>query len=258
MDSLGLYRLWASLQGIVIQPDRISSSRCSERVVVPVRLDIIQNVLVVAGIIVGIIFELVVLVILMVKKGISLSFVLREIQVLVKLLERRIETITVPYIVMAPVEETLSVDRVYKDYLISVQGVRWDRSIATTFATVTQTIAIDLSIATVLQLLLRRLKLSIATVRAVQSIATVHFLVKDKSGSISTDSSLIDLKPGRFPDHVTTNIFKYPKSMPSFTTSEYIFQAKRMHQVLLVSTKAEFSLDTLLRFHLLAEFDDGK
>ncbi|KAF3622273.1 hypothetical protein FXO38_31374 [Capsicum annuum] len=84
------------------------------------------------------------------------------------------------------------------------------------------------------------------------------FSGEDKSGSISTDSSLIDLKPGRFPDHVTANIFKYPKSMPSFTTSEYIFQAKRMHQVLLVSTKAEFSLDTLLRFHLLAEFDDGK
>ncbi|KAF3639923.1 hypothetical protein P3S67_022927 [Capsicum chacoense] len=81
---------------------------------------------------------------------------------------------------------------------------------------------------------------------------------EDKSGSISKNSSLIDLKLGRFPDHVSANIFKYSKSMPSFTTVESIFPAKRIQQVLLVSTKAEFSLDILLRFYLLAEFDDGK
>ncbi|KAM3361223.1 hypothetical protein P3S68_016077 [Capsicum galapagoense] len=84
------------------------------------------------------------------------------------------------------------------------------------------------------------------------------FSSKDKSGLISRDSSLIDLKPGKFLDHVNANIFKYPKSMPSFTTGEYIVPAKRIHQVLLVSTKVEFSLDTLLRFHLLDEFDDDK
>ncbi|KAF3628298.1 hypothetical protein FXO38_28321 [Capsicum annuum] len=84
------------------------------------------------------------------------------------------------------------------------------------------------------------------------------FSSKDKSGLISRDSSLIDLKPGNFLDHVNANIFKYPKSMPSFTTGEYIVPAKRIHQVLLVSTKVEFSLDTLLRFHLLDEFDDDK
>ncbi|KAM3202639.1 hypothetical protein P3L10_030263 [Capsicum annuum] len=84
------------------------------------------------------------------------------------------------------------------------------------------------------------------------------FSGEDKSSSISRESSLIDLKPGRFPNHVSANIFKYPKSMPSFTTAESIFLAKRMQQVLLVSTKEEFILDTLLRFHLLAKFDDGK
>ncbi|PHT99313.1 hypothetical protein BC332_31752 [Capsicum chinense] len=84
------------------------------------------------------------------------------------------------------------------------------------------------------------------------------FSGEDKSSSISRDSSLIDLKPGRFPDHVSANIFKYPKIMPSFTTAESIFPAKRIQQALLVSTKEEFSLDTLLRLHLLDEFDDGK
>ncbi|KAF3677478.1 hypothetical protein FXO37_04801 [Capsicum annuum] len=84
------------------------------------------------------------------------------------------------------------------------------------------------------------------------------FSGEDKSSSISRDSSLIDLKPGRFPDHISANIFKYPKIMPSFTTTEFIFPAKRIQQALLVSSKEEFSLDTLLRFHLLDEFDDGK
>ncbi|KAM3270420.1 hypothetical protein P3S67_028622 [Capsicum chacoense] len=84
------------------------------------------------------------------------------------------------------------------------------------------------------------------------------FSCDDKSSSISRDSSLINLKPGTFPDHDSENIFKYPKIIPSFTTAESIFLAKRIQQALFVSTKEEFSLDTLLRFHLLNDFDDGK
>lgn len=47
--------------------------------------------------------------------------------------------------------------------------------------------------------------------------------------SISRDSSLIDLKLGRFPDHhVDGNIFKSAKTLSSSTSAESILPAKRM------------------------------
>lgn len=116
--------------------------------------------------------------------------------------------------------------------------------------------------------------------------------------SISRDSSLIDLKLGRFPDHhIDANIFKSPKSMPSFTCAESIVPAKRMraggvnsqkpfcqvqgcgkdlssckdyhkrHKVCEVHSKTAKVIvngieqrfcQQCSRFHLLAEFDDGK
>ncbi|PHT47612.1 Squamosa promoter-binding-like protein 3 [Capsicum baccatum] len=123
------------------------------------------------------------------------------------------------------------------------------------------------------------------------------FSGEDKSSSISRDTSLIDLKLGRFPDHVDANIFKSPKSMPSFTTAESIVPAKRMraggvnshkpfcqvqgcgkdlspckdyhkrHKVCEVHSKTAKVIvngieqrfcQQCSRFHLLAEFDDGK
>lgn len=116
--------------------------------------------------------------------------------------------------------------------------------------------------------------------------------------SVSRDSSLIDLKLGRFPDHhIDANIFKSPKSMPSFTSAESIVPAKRMraggvnsqkpfcqvqgcgkdlssckdyhkrHKVCEVHSKTAKVIvngieqrfcQQCSRFHLLAEFDDGK
>lgn len=47
--------------------------------------------------------------------------------------------------------------------------------------------------------------------------------------SVSRDSSLIDLKLGRFPDHhVDGTIFKSPKSLSSSTSAESIVPAKRL------------------------------
>ncbi|KAJ8553737.1 hypothetical protein K7X08_024415 [Anisodus acutangulus] len=123
---------------------------------------------------------------------------------------------------------------------------------------------------------------------------------KSSSGVESNykDSSLIDLKLGRFPDHnIDANIFKSPKSMPSFTSAESIVPAKRMrgggvnsqkpfcqvqgcgkdlssckdyhkrHKVCEVHSKTAKVIvngieqrfcQQCSRFHLLAEFDDGK
>ncbi|CAN4086231.1 unnamed protein product [Withania somnifera] len=116
--------------------------------------------------------------------------------------------------------------------------------------------------------------------------------------SISRDSSLIDLKLGRFADHqIDANIFKSPRSMPSFTSSEAIVPTKRMrargvnsqkpfcqvqgcgkdlssckdyhkrHKVCEVHSKTAKVIvngieqrfcQQCSRFHLLVEFDDGK
>ncbi|KAJ8536334.1 hypothetical protein K7X08_034735 [Anisodus acutangulus] len=128
------------------------------------------------------------------------------------------------------------------------------------------------------------------------------FSGEDKSSSAVEsnykESSLIDLKLGRFPDHnIDANIFKSPKSMPSFTSAESIVPAKRMktggvnsqkpfcqvqgcgkdlrsckdyhkrHKVCEVHSKTAKVIvngieqrfcQQCSRFHLLAEFDDGK
>lgn len=116
--------------------------------------------------------------------------------------------------------------------------------------------------------------------------------------SISRDSSLIDLKLGRFPDHhVDGNIFKSAKTLSSSTSAESILPAKRMragglnshkpfcqvqgcgkdlspckdyhkrHKVCEVHSKTAKVIvngieqrfcQQCSRFHLLAEFDDGK
>ncbi|CAN4088340.1 unnamed protein product [Withania somnifera] len=138
------------------------------------------------------------------------------------------------------------------------------------------------------------------------SVAGV-FSGEDKSGSkisrsgvdsSSRDSSLIDLKLGRFADHhIDANIFKSPKSMPSFTSAESIVPTKRIraggvnsqkpfcqvqgcgmdlssckdyhkrHKVCEVHSKTAKVIvkgieqrfcQQCSRFHLLSEFDDGK
>nr|AUW52976.1 squamosa promoter binding-like protein 6d [Petunia x hybrida] len=108
------------------------------------------------------------------------------------------------------------------------------------------------------------------------------------------DSSLFDLKLGRFPDHIDAKVFKSPKILPSFTSAESIVPAKRMraggvssfcqvqgcgrdlssskdyhkrHKVCEVHSKTAKVIvngieqrfcQQCSRFHLLAEFDDGK
>ncbi|MCD9640742.1 hypothetical protein HAX54_026269 [Datura stramonium] len=122
-------------------------------------------------------------------------------------------------------------------------------------------------------------------------------LSSSAADSNSRDSSLIDLKLGGFPDHMGANVFKSPKSMPSFTSAESIVPAKRMraggvnsqrpfcqvqgcgkdlssckdyhkrHKVCEVHSKTAKVIvngieqrfcQQCSRFHLLAEFDDGK
>lgn len=116
--------------------------------------------------------------------------------------------------------------------------------------------------------------------------------------SVSRDSSLIDLKLGRFPDHhVDASIFKSPKSLSSSTSAESIVPAKRLragsvnshkpfcqvqgcgkdlstckdyhkrHKVcedhsktakVIVNGIEQRFCQQCSRFHLLGEFDDGK
>ncbi|XP_016445745.2 squamosa promoter-binding-like protein 6 isoform X1 [Nicotiana tabacum] len=114
--------------------------------------------------------------------------------------------------------------------------------------------------------------------------------------SNSRDSSLIDLKLGRFLDQIDANVYKSPKIMPNVSSAESIVPAKRMraggasshpfcqvqgcgkdlssckdyhkrHKVCEVHSKTAKVIvngieqrfcQQCSRFHLLAEFDDGK
>ncbi|PHT58496.1 Plastidal glycolate/glycerate translocator 1, chloroplastic [Capsicum baccatum] len=99
----------------MLQVDWVNS-KCSKRVAILLSSDNIQNVLIMAEIIVAIVLELVVLVILMVKEGILLSFVLRKILVLVKLLHRYKKMLQVLMLILSHLEllHRVLVDKVDK------------------------------------------------------------------------------------------------------------------------------------------------